>query len=268
MERETFKNFQEIILKESGISLSDEKMPLLSSRIGKRMRTLSLTTPDAYLQFVKDSPGGEELNHLIDAISTNVTHFFREPEHFDFFTKALKAWEHEGRSEIRLWCAAASSGEEPYSLAITASESLKAARMKMLATDICVPVLNQAVEGVYREQQFRITSEAVRKRYFHPVAGDASSCQVDKSLKKQILFKRLNLAVFPYPLQGPFDAIFCRNVMIYFDQDLKQKILDEVHRLLRPGGYFFVSRSENLLGIKHSLKTVDVSVYQLPEEKR
>ena len=265
MEQQVFDKLREIIYRESGISLNNDKVSLLSNRLQKRLRYLGLSTPNEYLAFLSEDHSGEELVELLDAISTNVTYFYREDEHFKQRGEMLGNWNAAKKNKLRIWCAAASSGEEPYTLAITVKEhlDLKAVDFKMLATDICLKVLRKALDGVYSEEQFRHMPVPIRNKYFEAVnVGGKRMYQVEPGLGDYITYKRLNLSVFPYPLKGPFDFIFCRNVMIYFDVQLRQKIINEFQRLLSPGGYLFVSRSETLLGVNHNLKTVAVSVYQ------
>lgn len=267
MDQKVFQEFREIIHRESGINLSEEKRPLLSNRMAKRIRSLGLKDEADYLQYVRNDRNGEELVELLDAISTNVTYFYREDEHFKILSDIFSSWKAESKRRVRMWCAAASSGEEPYTLAITAAEKLDLARLdyKFLATDICTQVLNHGATGLYDEKQFKQMPDAMKAKYFTRTKGRTDSTvawQASPALREQITFKRLNLAQFPYPLKGPLDVIFCRNVMIYFDNQLRQKIVREFERLLAPGGYLFVSRSENLLGLQTELKSIGTSVYQ------
>jgi chemotaxis protein methyltransferase CheR len=266
MDQKVFQHFRDLIHRESGIALNKDKVALLSNRVSKRLRALCLSSIDEYLHFLERDDTGDELVNLLDVISTNVTYFFREPEHFTFLAEVFKKWNSDNRSRIRLWCAAASSGEEPYTLAITAKNNLDSrADFRMLATDICTNVLSKAQIGEYSPEQLRNVPAEIIRRYFRKtVRDDKDLWQVDSALGQSILFKRLNLNDFPYPLKGPFDIIFCRNVMIYFDLDLRRRIINEFNRLLAPGGYLFISRSETLLGIDHPFKSAAVSVYQKP----
>lgn len=266
MPRKDFERIRALIYRECGIALGDEKIPLLVNRISKRQRALGLASQQDYLRIIEEERDPEEFIQFIDVISTNTTYFFREPDHFEFFSARLKEWP-AAEPEIRLWCAASSSGEEPYSLAITAAEALGRRRIKlrMLATDICTKVLKRAAEGRYTEKQVENVPRYLLNRYFAKEKnGGAVHYRVLPRLRELVLFKRLNLSKFPYPLKGPFDFIFCRNVMIYFDAPLREKVVQAFYRLLRPGGYLFIGHSENLLGLKHRFRGMRASVFQKP----
>lgn len=266
MDKETFEQFRMLIRSNSGISLTEEKIPLLVNRINKRLRALNIREPREYLMLLKRDESGDELINLIDVISTNVTYFYREEEHFEVLKSVLKEMQEKRPSRIRIWCAASSSGEEPFTIAITAYEALELEKSKIdfqiLATDICTKVLNKALDGLYSGQQLERVPADIMQKYFTRIKDRTDLYAISPMLKKYVTYKRLNLSVFPFPLKGSLDIVFCRNVMIYFERELRQQITSEFERLLRPGGYLFLSRSENLLGIKHSLKNVETSVYQ------
>ena len=264
MDRQVFERFREIILAESGISLSGEKMSLLANRISKRLTKLGLDSEGEYLQIIETDAEGAELLQLIDAISTNVTYFWRESAHFEFFESALKTLAPQGR-EIKVWCAAASSGEEPFCLAAVAHRALEqsSSKVRILGTDISTKVLNFAVKAEYDPKQLRDTPRELRSRYF-PICNIDGEDRVTiaAELKQLVTFRKLNLSRFPFPLKGNLDFIFCRNVMIYFDKQLRQKIVKEFERLLKPGGYLIISHSENLMGLDVQVKSVQPGVYQ------
>ena len=265
MDSALFEHFRTLIHKESGIALSDEKLPLLTARIGKRLRALGLSDTREYLGVLKNDQTGEELIKLLDVVSTNVTYFYREPEHFVFFRNALRDLENKGKRTYKVWCAAASTGEEPYTLAIEASETidLNRSEFKMLATDISTSVLKRAIRGSYNAEQIKGVPAELHTKYFNRVVEDGETrFNAKPELTNKILFKRLNLSVFPFPLSGPFDFIFCRNVMIYFDKALRQKIVHEFERLLVDGGYIITSRTESLLGLDHKLQAIEPSIYR------
>jgi chemotaxis protein methyltransferase CheR len=270
MEHHTFEMFRNIVYRESGIVLTPDKLSLLSSRIQKRIRALDLRNDTEYLKIVELDATREELIHLIDAVSTNVTFFYREPQHFAHFRQILSGWKDEKRKEVRIWCSAASSGEEPYTLAFEAAESLDLSRqsLKILATDICTPVLEKAQRGVYSEQSVEKIPEQLRDKYLIPHEENGERCwQISPDISQFLLFKKLNLVQHPYPLKGPLDIIFCRNVMIYFDVKTREGIVKEFQRLLRPGGYLFISHSESLMGIEHTLRKAGPSVFQKEDLK-
>jgi len=264
MHPKNFERIRKLIYEECGIALGREKIPLLINRISKRQRALGITSQQDYLRIIEAEKDPDEFLRFIDAISTNTTHFYREKEHFEVLAELLKK---DGKScaEIKLWCAASSSGEEPYTLAITACENLDLRRIsfRMLATDICIKVLTRAVHGRYTEQQVQHVPHFLLHKYFvKEMVGKEKHYVASSHLKSLILFKRLNLSKFPYPLKGPFDYIFCRNVMIYFDAPLREKVANEFYKLLKKGGYLFIGHSENLLGLKHSFKNVEPSVFR------
>ena len=255
-----------IVERESGISIGEDKLELLRNRIRKRLRALGVSSEREYLDILETDLDGRELVHLLDVVSTNHTFFYREPEHFRIFRELMVRLRTERTTEIRIWCAASSSGEEPYTLAMICDEVLagSAVGAKILATDISTSVLAKAVRGVYREDQLAKLPQALRTPYFHPLHDEDENWEVVPSIKKMVIFKKLNLSKFPFPLTGPLDIIFCRNVMIYFDLELRGRIIRECERLLAPGGHLFLSHSENLLGVQHHLKGLEVGVYCKP----
>lgn len=265
MDTKTFDAFRRLIYDKSGISLGPAKVALVSARIGKRLRALNLPDPKSYLRLLKEDGHEEEFVHFIDAISTNVTSFFRESDHFDFLAEALGRWVREGQRDFRFWSAACSSGEEPFSMAMTIQETLAGtgARAKILATDISTRVLQRCREGIYPESKIDSVPQPLRSRYFMrlSVNGSEKQYQVTDEVKKLIAFRRINLSVTPFPMKGPMDIIFIRNVMIYFDNYVREKLLAEAHRLLKPGGYLMVGHSEGLTGLVSNFKLQRTSVY-------
>lgn len=262
MEKVIFDRFRAIVYEKSGISLNDGKEALVSARVAKRMRALGYTDHRKYLEHVSNDVSGAEVVHLIDAISTNVTSFFREPVHFDLLTELVKQWLEEGQTRFRIWSAASSTGEEPYTIAMTMLEATRGARVdiRILATDISTAVLEKCRQGTYSSEKVASVPPALRERYFTENRG-AGTYTVKNSVRDLITFRRLNLSHPPFPMKGPFDVVLCRNVMIYFDNTVRGHLLQEVHRLLKPGGYLMVGHAESLTGILTSLKVVRPSVY-------
>ncbi|HTS16054.1 MAG TPA: protein-glutamate O-methyltransferase [Verrucomicrobiae bacterium] len=260
----TFQKFCELIYEKAGIKLGPQKEALVSARVGKRMRSLGIEEFEEYYQFVRSDESGGELVELLNAISTNVTHFFREERHFELLEQILREWAAAGQTRFRVWCAASSTGEEPYSLAITLRESLDdLSDVKILATDISTKVLAFAREGVYEQKHIEKLPSGALARHF-TIQRDASKGKVycvNPELKRLLTFVRLNLAHPPFPMTGPFDVVFCRNVMIYFDNDVRRGLLSEAYRLLRPGGYLMVGHAESLSGMLSNFKSVEPSVY-------
>jgi chemotaxis protein methyltransferase CheR len=245
------------------------KHALVKARVGKRMRALGIADEGAYLQYVLNDATGHELVQLLNVMSTNVTRFFREPDHFTFLREMFGQWLQEGRRRIRLWSAACSTGEEPYSIAMTILDSLPRGELggldlKILATDISTRVLETAEQARYSDTSLKEVPPVTRQRFFvRAEDGSQPTYQVRESLKRLVTFRRLNLAAPPFPLRGPFDAIFCRNVMIYFDGAVRKRLLGELERLLRPDGWLLIGHSENLLGVQpDSLQMVSPSVYR------
>jgi len=261
----TFKKYSEFIYKLSGINLPPEKNALVEARIAKRMRQLGINDHKTYLKYVTSSENNEEPTVLIDAISTNVTNFFREPDHFVHIGNILSQQLKKGQKKFRFWSAACSSGEEPYSLAVTLLEAAQARDLdlKILATDISTEILKKAHRGLYAEKDVAPVPKTLLSKYFFTRKADRGKMyKVKTEVRRLVVFKRLNLSTPPFPMSGPFDAVLCRNVMIYFDNSVRQKLLDDVCRLLRPGGLLIVGHTESLSGIKLNVKTIVPSVYR------
>lgn len=263
MNQKAFDFLSTLIYQESGIVLPPEKALLLGNRVQKRLRALGLSSEGDYLKTLENDKTGEEIVHLIDVVSTNVTYFYREPRHFEIYGQLLKQFRSENRSDIKVWCAAASSGQEPFTLAMETALNADLSRqtVKILGTDICTTVLQRATKGIYSEKEMEKTPPDRTARFFDKLGGEDPCWRVKPEISKLVLFKKLNLVQFPFPLKGPVDIIFCRNVMIYFDTPTRAKIIQQFEGLLRKGGYLFLSHSENLLGINHGLKRFDSSVF-------
>jgi chemotaxis protein methyltransferase CheR len=228
---------------------------------------IELKTSDvgAYLQLVLDDKNGSELTRLIDSISTNTTYFYREPRQFDVFRNFLTETRRSGRGDIKIWCAAASTGEEPYTILFETLEVFDplTTTVRILASDISTRALEVASQGMYQNETVKPVPDTLRLRFMEPISlPEGDFWRVKQHLKKYILFKRFNLTKFPFKLQGSIDAIFLRNVMIYFDQPTRQAIVDEMVRMLTPGGLLFIGVTESLLGINHNLTKVDTSIFK------
>jgi chemotaxis protein methyltransferase CheR len=261
-----FKRFAELAYQNAGITLKAGKESLVSSRVRRRTVALRLDGPEAYLTFLEQDGTGRELVHFLDAISTNVTSFFREPEHFQMLAERFAEKKREGVRRLRIWSAASSSGEEPYTLAMVAQEVLgDEVDWRILGTDISTQVLTRAHNGVYAESTVGPVSPQLRQKYLVRTQEEPRSeplFQVSDKLRQKLVFRRLNLSQPPFPMQGPFDVILCRNVMIYFDDRVRGGIVKEAHRLLSPGGLFITSHTETLAAIPHPLETVKPSIYR------
>jgi chemotaxis protein methyltransferase CheR len=267
MDPAVFRDFSKFVYDQAGIDLPPGKEALVSGRIRKRMRALEIVDDHVYLEYVKHDATGEELIEFLDAISTNFTQFFREPDHFDRLAKFVEERFADGRTRtLRIWSAASSTGEEPYSIAMTARQALEAVGadhvdFRLLATDISTRVLRHAQAGRYEKKEIESVPPMLRGRYLHrdPAGGEYV---VTDELRQLVTFRRLNLSTPPFPMKGPFDVVFCRNVMIYFDKPVRARLLAEIERLLSPRGLLMVGHTESLAGIPLGLRMIQPSVYQ------
>jgi chemotaxis protein methyltransferase CheR len=256
-----FNYLRELIYASSGIKLNENKKALVAARLGKRLRKLDLPDIKAYISHLKDGKNTEELIELLDAISTNFTHFFREKEHFNILRTFISQFRDRGQTKFRIWSCASSSGEEPYSLALTMYKELPANfDIKILATDISREMLAKCKNGRYEKSKLTAVDKQDVSKYFTKTSVE-NVLEAGADLKKILTFAWINLSKPPFVMNGPFDAVFCRNVMIYFDQPVRQRLISEIYRLLRPQGLFVVGHSESLTGLQHSFKTISPSVY-------
>jgi len=229
------------------------------------MRQLQISRYEDYLAYCIRDRSGREIPKLLDAISTNVTSFYREPRHFEVMRKAIKEWVSQGARRLRLWSAACSSGEEPYTVGIEVLESVGrlSIDVKILATDIAQSVLKVGLEGEYTQDRVAPVPKHLRAKYFIKRKNNGEDVfTVSDQVRDMVLFRQFNLNTFPYPLRGPLDIIFCRNVMIYFDHSIRGNIIKEFRRLLKPGGYLFVGHAESLTGMSEGFTSVVPSVYR------
>ncbi len=262
-----FNFIRTVVEKNAGIILNATKRQLVQGRLARRMRELGLSTFAEYCEVVRNG-GPEELVGLINAITTNVTSFFREVHHFDSLS-AVMLPEAMGRNErsrrLRIWSAGCSSGEEPYSIAMAAAETLHGVRgwdFKILATDIDSEILNTAAQGVYPAERLQGVSDERRKRWFVAgVGAQAGQVRIKPELQTLITFKTLNL-MGEWPMHGPFDVIFCRNVMIYFDQPTRERLLLRYAQLLADGGYLCLGHSESIHMQHAQFKLVGRTIYR------
>ena len=270
MRESEFEFIRSLVYERSRISLSADKRELVSARLGKRLRATNLSSVGDYCQLLQ-SPGAErELANLIDAISTNHTFFFRENAHFDFLKQTVLP-EMRTRSakerwpRFHIWSAACSSGEEPYSLAITLAESLSGWPWHIEATDISHRILEKAQAGIYRDDTIGKLPRATIQTHFQKGFGPhEGNYRVKPALRDNVSFRHLNLLEGEPPFREPFQVIFCRNVMIYFDRPTQEELVNKLARHLVPGGYLFVGHAESLTAIKHPLQTIRPAVYRRP----
>ena len=264
-----FEKIRRLIHEKCGINLHEGKKELVSARLGKRLREGNFPSFAEYYRYVTSDEGTDELVVMIDCISTNLTYFFREDSHFSRLAAILPGMAKMAATgrfspKLRLWSAACSTGEEPYSLAITVRESLNKVPVdvKILATDISTSVLKTAASGVYPEEKLKNVPLSALRKYFQRGTGKWEGyCRVKKELQDVVHFKRFNLMEAP-PEGIYFDIIFCRNVMIYFDKSTQDALVNRIYQCLVKGGYLFVGHSESLTGLNHPFKYIEPSVYR------
>lgn len=258
-----FNKLTRLIYSISGILLNQSKKSLLSSRITKRLRSLHIKNISSYIRFLDTSEGKEEYINLIDVISTNYTFFFREEDHFDYLGQHFSKLQGAGQRKFRVWSCASSTGEEPYSIALQLLNTRKSKiDVKILATDISISVLEECKKGIYSKDRLGNIPKEFMRTGFEKVLNNPDYMKVKDVVKNLISFNWINLSATPFPMQGPFDFIFCRNVMIYFDDAVRQNLVNEIYKLLAVGGIFVVGHSESLNKLNHNFKTLSASVYQ------
>ncbi len=260
---EEFSQFKTLLYDESGITLSDHKKTLLVSRLTKRLRKLELKSFTEYYNYVVHGVnGGEEFVQMLDLLSTNKTDFFREPKHFEFLAQTIMP-ELASQRKIRIWSSACSSGEEPYSIAITLCEGMGTKKWdcKILASDLSTRVLSHAANGVYDIDRVKDLNSARLHRFFlKGKKGD--KVKAKKEIAQMIAFKRINLMNDDYPIKASLDLIFCRNVMIYFDKETQERLVNNFYRYLKPKGYLFIGHSESLQWLDTPFLPVAPTIYQ------
>ena len=269
--RGEYELFRKLVYAKSGISLGDQKMQLVRARLGKRVREGGFRSFKEYYNHVVNDPSGEELCELLDSISTNTTHLFREPRHFDLLKELVKRWATDkarraGDRTLRIWSAACSSGEEPYSIVMTAHDvmrELPSFDLKILATDISIQMLSQAKLGLFEPHRVGTVPPALKNRYLLKRLEDGKNLlQVAPELRKLVTFSRFNLMTPSFPFRYGFHVIFCRNVMIYFDRPTQQSLVNKFASHLQNGGHLMIGHSESLNGIEHPLSYVEPTVYR------
>jgi len=264
-----FSEISDLVRKISGINLHDGKKELIKARLTKRMRKLDIGGFDEYLERVWGDSSGGELMAMLDALSTNLTSFFREPVHFEHLKEqvipSLLIDNRMRHRKLRIWSAGCSSGEEPYSIAITLRESIPNLQLwdaRVLATDISTMMLERGREGIYTDVRIKTISPQARSKYFTCVQTKPDRLyELKQEVRDLVHFARLNL-MKPWPMRGPFDVIFCRNVMIYFDKPTQGGLVRRFWDLLAPGGTFFIGHSESLAGVQHEFKYVLPTIYK------
>jgi chemotaxis protein methyltransferase CheR len=262
-----FRQISELVYERFGLDLKKGKEALVAARLGKRLRQKGIKSFADYYRHVLDDSTGEALIELIDALTTNHTSFMRERAHFEFLARAVQE-EFRPIPTLEIWCAASSTGEEPYSIAMCLADALshgaenRRRGFRILATDISTRVLAHAQRGIYLAERFKELPPAWLRAYLLRGEGESKgSYKIKPDLASRVEYQRLNL-IEPFPHRRRFHVIFCRNVMMYFDKPTQQDIVRRLGLCLEPGGYLFVGHSESLTGVEHDLKYVRPATYR------
>jgi chemotaxis protein methyltransferase CheR len=267
---EEFRAFAELVHAKAGINLNSGKKELVRARLAGLVRSGSFTGLADYYDYIINDPTGDELVRLLDAISTNLTSFFRESKHFRFMVERFLPTliqEKTKTKRLRIWSAGCSTGEEPYSIVMTVFEYFPKpfqSDFKVLGTDLSTRVLQSARAGVYSSDAVREIPVSILRRYF--LRGDGKWTgyyRLSPHVRDSVVFRRLNL-IEPFPFRHAFDLIFCRNVMIYFDKKLQADLVARMYRVLEPGGYLFIGHAESLSGINRQFTYIEPTVYRRP----
>ena len=255
-----FKTVQKLIYEHAGIRLSDTKQDMVYSRMIRRLRATGLSSFADYLRLIERDR--EEWEAFVNSLTTNLTSFFREDYHFPVLAEKLKQ---KAGQNIRIWCSAASTGEEPYSIAMTVIEALgdEAGRVEIIATDIDTSVLAKAEAGIYTEDRIERIDQKYRKYFLKGSGARAGFVRVKPEVQRLVSFRQLNLLALDWPVDGIFDVVFCRNVLIYFDKDTQRKVLERFIPLMPRDGLLFIGHSESLLHLSELFKLRGKTVYEL-----
>jgi chemotaxis protein methyltransferase CheR len=256
-----FDRVQSLIYKRAGISLHDGKHAMVYSRLSRRLRDTGYQSFKDYLSWL-ESTDGPEWQEFINALTTNLTSFFRERHHFEIFADLLKS--KPAMPNWRVWCSAASTGEEPYSIVMTALDSLgPRANFSLAASDIDSKVLATAANGVYRLESLKgVDAQQTQKYFLRGKGGNDGMVRVKPELRQKIEFLMVNLIRDDWPFREPFDVVFCRNVMIYFDAQTQRSVLERIHRVMKPGALLFVGHAENFSESKDLFTLKGKTVYE------
>ncbi len=246
-----FNIIRSLVYKNFGINLTEQKKSLVVGRLQKLLKQLRFTSFEQYCEYLTKTPAA--LSELVNRISTNHTFFFREKEHFDFFINTVlpeikQKHISSNDKDIRLWCAAAATGEEPYTIMMLIMQAFgmdyRSWDVGLLATDISEKALNTAVKGVYPTERISLVPENLKNKFLRNIGPD--TWEVSPELKKEVIYRRLNLMNKKFPFKKKMDTIFCRNVMIYFDKQTRESLVDRLYDITVPGGYLFIGHSETL----------------------
>jgi chemotaxis protein methyltransferase CheR len=257
-----FSKIRMLIHQRAGIALSEQKRQMVYSRLARRLRKLKLKEFSAYLGYLQRDPNGDEWQLFTNALTTNLTSFFREPHHFPLLAEHARCC----GPALTVWCSAASTGEEPYSIAMTLVEALgsRASQARVVATDIDTQVLALGAEGIFSSEQVsKVSPERLKRFFLKGAGGHAGKVRIRPEVAAMVTFEQLNLLAPSWPLREAFDAIFCRNVMIYFDRETQEKILRRFAPLIKPHGLLFAGHSENFSFANEMFRLRGKTVYEL-----
>jgi chemotaxis protein methyltransferase CheR len=272
LSRKSFDRFASFITSELGIMMPEGKLTMVQSRLMRRARELKLKSLDDYGNYFFDHAGSEERQHLINAITTNKTDFFREPDHFNYLVSTvlptLLNGPDGGSRRITAWSAPCSSGQEPYTIAMVLSdyaERMGGLDFSILGTDISTKVLDLARQAVYDELLTEPIPSAMRQKYLLRSRDRSSGLvRIAPAIRQHVSFAQLNFMDESYPIRTKFDVAFCRNVLIYFDRATQEAVIRKICLNLKPGGYLFIGHSESLSGYNIPAKQVHTSVFRMP----
>lgn len=260
--RADFERIRQMIYRRAGISLHEGKQAMVYSRVSRRLRETGHDSFRSYLDWLESSGDAQEWQEFVNALTTNLTSFFRESHHFVELARLVKA---QGSAhEWKIWCSAASTGKEPYSIAITMADVLGLqGNFRIWASDIDTRVLQTAARGIYKMEQLQtVTPEQLRRYFLRGKGANEGLARIKPELQKHLQFFTLNLVEDTWPLREEFDAIFCRNVMIYFDHATQRRVLARLHRLLRPHGTLFVGHAENFSDARDLFRLRGKTIYE------
>lgn len=270
IKEDSLRSLRDELYEDYGIHFPERKFYQLKAKIRKRLRKLNLDSINSYRRYLEENP--REVSNFLDTISTNTTRFYREPRHWDFYEELLETtWENRS---LKMWSAACSSGEEPYTLAMITEdhrdgphpEINKSSDYKILATDLSASVLQSGITGRYDDlkmDNLRESKPNYVHQFFNPVGEN--EYEILDPIKDRITFRQFNLKTKKYPYDRVFDLILIRNVLIYFDRTMTEHVIENLTRGLRPGGYLFVGHSESLSSVQHSLEKVQPAIYRKPD---
>jgi chemotaxis protein methyltransferase CheR len=260
-----FARVRSLIYQRAGISLHEGKQAMVYSRVSRRLRATGHGSFSSYLQWLERTPDHAEWQEFTNCLTTNLTSFFREQHHFDLLVQDLqdRLKGPGARGRLRIWCAAASTGEEPYSIAMTVAETLGAsAPADIVASDIDTKVLAKGKSGIYDLDSKGLSPARLKAHFLRGTGAQEGLIRVKPTLAKLIEFRQLNLMDLQWNLGEPFDLVFCRNVMIYFDHATQRKVLQRIHAVMRPGGLLYVGHSENFNDVRELFKLRGKTVYE------